>query len=721
MRTLGALTLCLALGTSCGSTTTMPPRIDPPNPPAQPEPRWPETRREAVTDTIHGAVVADPYRWLERADDPEVQRWIAAQDEYARAELAGVAGLDEIKERLRSLFYYDSIEPPVHRSGRYFTARRHADKEKTIVYSKLGEDGKDEVLLDPNTWADGSALGLWVPSPDGTRVAYKVRSNNADEAVMHVIDVTTGKNLPDVIPGVRYSSPAWSPDGKGFYYTWVPPADAVPRAERPGHAELRYHRIGDDPAKDSTEFPATGDPGTFVIGSISHDGRWLIVQIDHGWSSSDIHVKDLRATGKKKPSQKQNPAWRTLVAGVDATFSVIAWRDRFYVYTNADAPRFRVMRVDPGRLERAAWEEIVPERADAALQRVEIVGEKLALTYLRDAASETEIRDLDGTLVRKLALPPLGTSDGIIGNPDHDIGYFSYTSFTEPSVIFRTSIASGDVSEVARVSLPVDTSQYVTEQVWFPSKDGTRISMFLIHRKGVEKTGNNPTLLFGYGGFGRAITPEFSFARPVMLDAGGVYALPNLRGGGEYGDDWHRAGAGVNKQRAIDDLIAAARYLVDTGWTSPDHLGALGASNGGLVVAAAMTQTPELFRAAVCAVPLTDMVRYHLSGGGPGWASEYGASTDPEQFAALYAYSPYHRVKAGVAYPALLLLSADSDDRVDPMHARKYAAAVQAATSSGRPVLLRIQSRAGHRGSDLVKDQIEETAASIAFLIAELR
>jgi prolyl oligopeptidase len=671
---------------------------------------WPDTRRDDVTDVIHGVPVADPYRWLEDEKVPEVQAWMDAQDDYARGELAKLPGRDALVARLKQLFYFDSIGAPIHRSGRYFFSRKHADKEKTVVYWKQGEDGEPKVLFDPNTWsADGSVgLGGWWPSWDGTLVAYNVTENNADESVMHVIDVATGQDRVDVIAGTKYAAASWTPDNGGFYYTWLPPVGTVPVADRPGHADIRFHVLGEDPAKDAVVHEATKNPQTFHGGFVSRDGRWLFAAVQHGWNSSDWYVKDLRA-GDAAP-------WRTIVEGAGAIFDVTPWRDRFYVYTNDGAPRYRVFRVDPARLARADWEEIVPERKDATLESINIVGEKLVLAYLRNAASETEIHELDGRLIRKVALPPLGTSAGISGNPDEDTGYFGYTSFTEPSIIYKTSIATGDVTEWARVTLPVDTKDLVTEQVWFPSKDGTQISMFILHKRGVTKNGKNPTVLYGYGGFNVSLTPGWSGARAVWLEAGGVYAIPNLRGGGEYGEEWHRDGMLLKKQNVFDDFIAAARYLVAEGWTSPEHLAIFGGSNGGLLVGAAMTQAPNAFRAVVCAVPLLDMVRYHLFGSGKTWVPEYGSAEDPEQFAALYAYSPYHRVRAGVAYPALLMLSADHDDRVDPMHARKLTAMVQHGTRGDAPVLLRIERQAGHGGADLVKQQVEQSADVYAFL-----
>jgi prolyl oligopeptidase len=703
------------------------PQAKAPEVPMPPNHPWPTTQVGTVTDTVHGQRIPDPYRWLEDEHAPAVQAWMTEQDGYARAQLAKSPHRDEIAARLKQLFYFDAVSAPLHRHGRFFYTRKHADKEKMIVYWKQGDTGAEKVLFDPNQWsADGSTgLGGWSVSWDGQYVAYAVKEHNSDESVLHVFDVTAGKDLPDTIEGTKYAMASWTPDSHGFYYTWVPPvSDKVTVAERPGFAEIRFHKLGSPPASDPVVHPATGNAETFINCQISRDGHWLVVGIQHGWNSSDLYVKDLRTSGGSAPGSPRDPGkgWTTLVAGVDANFELEVWRDRFYVTTNDGAPRNRVFKVDPGHLERAAWKEIVAQR-DATLQAASIVGEHLVLTYLRNAASELEVRDLEGKLVRKIDLPPLGSSAGISGNADEDTGYVDYTSFTEPQIIYKTSIKTGKTTEWARITLPVDTSQLVAEQVFFPSRDGTKISMFILHKKGAKQDGSNPTILTGYGGFNVSLTPSFMSSRAVWLERGGVYAIPNLRGGGEYGEDWHRTGMLLHKQNVFDDFSAAAEYLIAQRWTSPDHLAISGGSNGGLLVGAVLTQRPELFKAVICAVPLLDMLRFHLFGSGKTWVPEYGSAEDPEQFKALYQYSPYRvAVDAGPrAYPAVLFDSADHDDRVDPMHARKLAAQLQTAQTSDAPILLRIERNSGHGGADLVKQQVERAADQLGFLDALLR
>jgi prolyl oligopeptidase len=732
MRTL--LPVALLFAAACGSSSppTMLP-VDPPMPtdpepvvtkPADPPPKkhaWPETKKDAIVDTIYGKQIADPYRWLEDEKSADVQAWMNAQDAYARGELAKAPGREALAARLKELFYYDAISAPSHRKGRYFYTRKHANKEKTVVYWKQGEKGEEKVLFDPNTWStDGTkGLGGWSPSWDGKYVAYAVKENNSDETSTRIIDVATGKDLPDLITGTKYGGASWAPDGKGFYYTWVPPVGAkvggrdVTIAERPGFAEVRFHKLGDDAAKDTVVHPATGSAKTFIGGYISKDGHWVIVNVSHGWNSTDVYIKDAR---------KKDAQFTPIVKGVDALFDVDVWKDQLYITTNDGAPRYRVFKTPATKLDRASWKEIIPQ-GDATLQNISVVGGQLVATYLRNAASEVEVRSLEGKLVRKIALPPLGTSGGVAGLPDEDTGYFSYTSFTEPSVIYKTSIKSGKVDEWARIKLPVDTSQLETQQVFYPSKDGTKISMFIISKKGTPRDGKAPTILYGYGGFNVNMTPGFSSSRAVWLERGGVYAIPNLRGGGEYGEEWHRGGMLLNKQNVFDDFIGAAEYLVKEKWTSPEHLAISGGSNGGLLTGAAVTQRPELFKAVVIAVPLLDMLRFHLSGSGKTWVPEYGSAEDPEQFAAIYAYSPYRRAvdEGSRAYPAILFDSADHDDRVDPMHARKLAAQLQAVQTGSAPILLRIEKNAGHGGADMVKQQVERTTDQLAWLEALLK
>ena len=673
----------------------------------------PASRRVDVKETHFGVEVRDPYRWLEDARDPDVQAWMAAQDSAARSALAALPGRHRLAERFRELYDVDAVSAPWHRGGRYFYTRRQADREKAIVYWRDGAQGTERVLLDPNAMsADGStSLGVWVPSWDGRQVAYALRRNNADEATLYVMDVASGRTGDvDVIEGAKYADPAWTPKGDGFYYTWLPTDPAVSIADRPGRAELRFHRLGTPAASDRRVRAATGDPRTFLSVDLSRDGRWLFAYVAHGWNATDVYLRDLAG---------QDESWRPLVAGVDALFFVHAWQDQFYILTNERAPRFRVMRADAARPQRALWTELVPEAPDAVIEDMRLLGGHLVLGYLADATSRLEVRTLDGARVREVPLPPLVSTFGLTGNPDEDEAFFGHQSFTTPPEVHRFSVASGQTTLWSAVTVPVDASGLAVEQVWYPSHDGTRVSMFVVRRKDMPRDGSTPFLLYGYGGFSVSERPAFTTSFFPWLEAGGGLAVANLRGGGEYGEEWHRAGMLDRKQNVFDDFIAAAEYLQKSGYTGADRLAIMGGSNGGLLVGAAMVQRPELFRAVSCAVPLLDMLRYHLFGSGQTWIPEYGSAETEAGFRTLHAYSPYHHVQRA-PYPAVLMTSADTDDRVDPMHARKMTAALQAATTSGRRVLLRIERNAGHGGADMVKQAVELSADRYAFLMREV-
>lgn len=673
---------------------------------------YPATRVDAVVDTLHGVQVPDAYRWLEDEKAPEVQAWMKAQDVLTREALAKSPVRDALAKRFRELFYVDSISMPARRAGRYFYVRTHKDKEKAVLYWRDGEKGQEKVLLDPNGWSqDGSvSLGTWSPSWDGKKLVFAQKPNAADEAVLHVVDVDSGEwSKVDVIEGAKYAQPKWTPDGKGFYYEWLPTDPSIPVDARPGYTSLRFHKLGDAPSKDAEIHPRTGDPSTFLQGDLSRDGQFLFVSILRGWIENDIYWK--------RPGEKD---FRLLVKGKGAKYNVQAWKGRFYVTTDEGAPRQRVFEVDPAKPARAQWKEIVPQDPVAALQTVNIVGEHLALEYMKDATTLVRVATLQGKPVREVALPGVGAASNLTGLEDQDEAYFVFTSFTTPRRVYKTSVKTGESSLWAQVEVPMDPAAYTVDQVFYPSKDGTRVPMFLVHKKGLKRDGTAPTLLYGYGGFNVNMEATFRGSILPWLDAGGVYAVANLRGGGEYGAEWHEAGRMAKKQNVFDDFHAAAEYLVREKYTQPKKLAIQGGSNGGLLVGAAMTQRPELYGAVVCQVPLLDMVRYHLFGSGRTWIPEYGTAEKPEDFQVLHAYSPYHHVKPGVAYPALLMMSADHDDRVDPMHARKFVAAVQQAAGNQAKALLRIEMNAGHSGADQVAKSIESSADLYAFLFEAL-
>ncbi|MHB8873259.1 MAG: prolyl oligopeptidase family serine peptidase [Myxococcaceae bacterium] len=672
----------------------------------------PLARAEAIEESLFGQKVADPYRWLEKEDAPEVKAWMAGQDKVTREKLAKLPGREALLKRYAELYYLDSVSAPQKRGGRLFYSRTHKDKEKGILYWREGEKGEEKVLLDPNAWSkDGTvSLGVWVPSWDGKKVAFAQKPNAADEATLHVVDVGSGEwSKVDVIEGAKYAGPSWTPDSRAFYYEWLPVDPALNVADRPGYTELRLHKLGADPATDEMVHGKTGDPSTFLGGGVSRDGKYLFVYIQRGWNENDIWVKRL---GKDKEFQ-------LLVKGKDAKYEVAAWKDQFYVVTDEGAPNKRVFKVDPQRLERKAWKELIREDKGAAIESLTIVGGHLAVSALRNAASEVKLFTLAGKPVRTVQLPGLGTSSNLVGQEDDDEAYYAFSSFTVPRQIYRTSVKTGKSALWAKIEVPIDPTPYLVEQVWFPSKDGTRVSMFLVHRKDLKKDGSTPVLMYGYGGFDVSLTSSYASYIYPWLERGGMYAVPNLRGGGEYGKAWHDAGKGARKQNVFDDLAAAAEFLVKEGYTVPSKLAIKGGSNGGLLTGAAMVQRPELYGAVVCAVPLLDMVRYHLFGSGKTWVPEYGTAEKEDDFKVLYAYSPYHHVKAGVRYPPMLMMSADHDDRVDPMHARKFVAAVQAANPGGK-AYLRIEANSGHGGADQVKKTMASSADQMVFLFETL-
>lgn len=677
---------------------------------------FPETRRGDTVEQVHGREVRDPYRWLEPNDDEAVVDWMDRQDGYAREYLHERPQRKALRARYEELYYIESTSRLIPRGDRLFYARQKPTEQKDIYYWRpVDQQGSGaRMLLDPNDMRGDTnvSIGALSPSPEGRKVAYTVNENNADAATLYVKDVDTGEvSETDVIEGAKWAEPSWTPNGEGFYYTHYPTDPDIADDKRPGLADVRYHELGTDPADDTVVREPTGDSRTFQSIDLSHDGRWLVATVYHGWSSSDVYYRDREA---------DDPTWQPLVTGRDDLYDVTAWRGDFYIRTDEGASNYRVMKAPAEKPARDNWHELVEESDDGVLERLEPVGGHILLTYMRNAHNRLEIRRRDGSHLRDIDLPGTGSVSGISGEPDADTAYFAYESFTSPQRLYRTSIASGGTDVWSETTLPVDTSELTVDQVWYESRDGTRVSMFLIHKKGIEKDGSTPFLLYGYGGFDVSLTPHFRQGVMPWLEAGGGYAVPNLRGGGEYGEDWHEAGMLENKQNVFDDFIAAAEFLVDRGYTSSDRLAIEGRSNGGLLVSAVTTQRPDLFRAVVCGVPLTDMVRYDEFGPGSIWIHEYGDPSNPEHFEFLYDYSPYHHVEKGTAYPAFLMMSSARDDRVHPMHARKMTGALQWATSSDHPMILRVEREAGHGGADRLKNRVEKATDRFAFLMSEL-
>jgi prolyl oligopeptidase len=691
------------------------------DPPATTTPplSYPPARRDATIDVIAGTRVADPYRWLEDATRPDVKAWLAAEDELTRDFIGKLPGRERLRARLQALMYVESTATPVHRGKRYFYLRRHADKEKRVLHWRDGEHGSEHTLIDPNALSASGAvsLGDFFPSWDGKHVAYVLHPNNSDAGVLHVIDVESGAvSSSDVIDGADYTQPSWTRSGDGFYYSSMPPASpTLAAADRFGHITVRFHALGSDPSRDAVVRAASNDPTKIVDGHLSDDGRWLFAYLAHGESVNDVWFRDPRRAGDD---------WHPLAVGQPHFYVPLGRGDAFYMLTNEDAPHSRIFRVDPRHPERASWREIVPERKGVVIDGLYLAGGHLVLSTLVDATSRLEVRTLDGKLVRDVPLPGLGTIEDVTAADADDAVFFTFKSPTLPPRVLATSVKTGAVDVWAASKVPFDATPFTVEQKWYPSKDGTRISMFIVRKKDQPMDGTTPYILYGYGGFTVATLPTFRPEVAAWLEAGGAMALTNLRGGGEYGEAWHQAGMLSRKQNVFDDFAAAASWLVTNKYTRGDKLAIYGRSNGGLLVSTTMTQHPELARAVLCGVPLTDMIRYSRFGGGKTWIPEYGDPERADDFKWLYAYSPYHHVQDGVRYPSLLMLTADADDRVEPLHARKFVAAVQhaegGASKDGRVTLLRLEKQSGHAGADVMSQLVDYWADAYVFLLHEL-
>jgi prolyl oligopeptidase len=584
-------------------------------------------------------------------------------------------------------------------------------QNQPVLYWRHGLDSTDRVAVDPNglNEAGTTALDWYYPSEDGRLLAYGLSENGSEESVLHLLDLESGRQLPDRIPRMRAAALAWLPDGSAFYYSRHPAQDEVPPGEEHYHRAIYYHRLGANPADDPLVYrPAQKEywPGV----SLSPDGRWLLIQVARTFDQTDLYVRDLASGGPLVPVAENLPA----------SFEGEIAHGRLFIRTNLDAPTYRLYAVDPEHPQRQAWREIVAPRAEAVLESATVAGHRLALTYLERASSRLRVTDLEGRTVQEVPLPALGSLFGVDAEWDGQELFYGFSSYTVPPSVYRIDLTTGSSALWRRVEADIDPAQFEVRQVSYDSRDGTTVSMFLVHRAGLPLNGDNPAYLTGYGGFNISMTPSFSRSLLLWLEHGGVVAIPNIRGGGEYGEGWHQAGILASKQNSFDDFIGAAEWLIAQGYTRPGRLAAAGGSNGGLLVGAVLTQRPDLFRAVLVQVPLLDMLRYHRFLIARLWIPEYGSADDPVQFRWLRDYSPYHHVRDGVAYPAVLLATAESDTRVDPMHARKMAARLQAATSTDRPILLRLESRAGHGAGKPLSKVLDELSDSWTFVFSEL-
>ncbi|HEX9166454.1 MAG TPA: prolyl oligopeptidase family serine peptidase [Gemmatimonadales bacterium] len=683
--------------------------------------RPPATRAVDHVDTYHGVRVADPYRWLEDDNSAETAAWVQAQNEVTFAYLRGLPQREPLRKRLTELFNYERYSTPQRKAGRYFIFRNDGLQNQSVLYVQDGLAGTPRVLLDPNTLsADGTvAMTVSEPSPDGTRLLYGLSASGSDWQEFKVRDVATGADLADHLKWIKFSGGSWTKDGRGFFYSRYPepkPGEALTAANR--DQKLYYHRLGTPQSEDRLIYQRPDQPDWGFSGQVTEDGRYLVISV---WMGTDrrnrVHVLDLRDAQAPDLTGTVVP----LLDGFDAGYNFVANDGPvFYFRTDQAAPRGRIIAVDLGRPEQASWREVVAEGPNA-MDAVAVVGNQFVVNYLKDAASSLQLFEMNGRPAGEVALPTLGTVGALSGERGDRELFYAFTSFLYPTTIFRYDFDAKVTGSWKAPKVDFDPSRYETRQVFYRSRDGTRVPMFITARKGIALDGSHPTLLYAYGGFNVNLLPSFSATRIAWLEQGGVYAQPNLRGGAEYGEAWHEAGMLSKKQNVFDDFIAAAEYLIAEKYTAPERLAVEGGSNGGLLVGAVMTQRPELFAVALPAVGVMDMLRFHRFTIGWAWVTEYGsADSSAAQFQTLKAYSPLHNLKPGTNYPATLVTTADHDDRVVPAHSFKFAAALQAATTWQRPAYIRIETKAGHGAGKPIAKIIEEEADVMAFALANM-
>jgi prolyl oligopeptidase len=681
--------------------------------------RYPAAERGPTADTLHGTEVADPYRWMEQ-DSPALAAWVAAQNALAEPYLAAIPARETLKRRLTELWNYEQYgyawldeksRVPVRKGGRYFFVEKSGSQNQGVLYWAPSLDAGPRVLIDPNTLsADATAsLADFAVSPDGRYVAWAVSDGGTDWDTWRVREVETGRDLPDLIGDTKFTGVSWLPDASAFYYSRYPKG-ADGKGDDQQQVSVYRHRLGTAQDEDERVYSIADQPRHNPYATVTEDGRWIVFTVSYGFDANAIHLRDL--------SKPDAPVVR-LFDQWDGFYDFLGvLGGRLYFRTTQGAPRGRVIAVDP-----ATWAvaEVVPE-APQRLAQASLAGGGVIASYLEDARSRVVLYGGDGRRPRDLPLPGLGTVIGFPDSPSESETFFAYTDYLTPLALYRYDIAKDAVSLFRRPTVAFDAAPFVTEQVFFESRDGTRVPMFITRRKDVTMDGGNPTLLYGYGGFDVSLTPYYSAAMAAWLEQGGIYAVANLRGGGEYGADWHDAGTKTRKQNVFDDFIAAAEWLIAKGYTSPAKLAIHGRSNGGLLVGAVMAQRPELFGAALPGVGVLDMLRYHTaSANAYAWSSDYGTVDDPDQFRALRAYSPVHNLEPGRCYPPTLVTTADHDDRVVPWHSFKFAAALQHAQGCDKPVLIRIETRAGHGAGKPTWMLVEDWANHWAFLVKALQ
>ena len=679
---------------------------------------YPESARGDQVDDYHGVKVADPYRWLEDLDSRQTRDWVEAQNRVTTAYLGAIPERQAIRKRLTELWNYERYSVPAQLGGRYFFTRNNGLQNQGVLYRVDTLAGEPHLVLDPNTLSQDGTIAVtgWNISENGKLLAYGLSSGGSDWQEWRVRDVETGRDLPDTLKWVKFSEAAWTHDHQGFFYSrYDEPREGRPLEEANFYQKLYYHRLGTPQSADELVYQRPDKKEMGFIAKVTQDGRYLVI---HAWKGTEtengIFYKDLAQPGSRVVE---------LLGGFDAAYTFIANAGPvFWFHTDLAAPRGRVVAIDLRDPAREKWRELIPQGADT-LQGATCLNDSFVALYLKDAHAQVRQFDLAGKPLREVELPGLGSAEGFSGRCKDRETFFSFSSFTAPGTIYRYDLETGKTAVFRRPEVKgFDSSQFETRQVFYPSKDGTRVPMFITYKKGLKLDGSNPTYLYGYGGFGASVLPAFSPTHVVWMEHGGVYAVANLRGGGEYGEDWHQAGSKLKKQNVFDDFIAASEWLIGNGYTSRQKLAIAGYSNGGLLTAACMVQRPDLYGAVIVGVGVLDMLRFHKFTIGWGWISDYGSPDDPEEFKVLYAYSPYHNLKPGTAYPPTLITTADHDDRVVPSHSFKFAAALQRANDGGpNPTLIRIETRAGHGGGKPVSKKIDEAADEMSFLFHALQ
>ncbi len=676
---------------------------------------YPKTATTNQVDVYHGITVKDPYRWLEDDNSAATKAWVEAQNRVAFDYLATIPERAAIKARLTELWNFERYGVPFKEGGRYFYYKNDGLQNQSVLYTLPSLESEPAVLLNPNKLStDGTvALSGMEISADGNLMAYGLSVAGSDWQEWRVRDVRTAADLPDVIKWVKFSGAAWTKDGSGFYYSrYDEPTEAAKLTKVNYFHKLYFHRLGTPQAEDKLVYHRPDQKEWSFGGGVTEDGHYLIITSGQGTDTKNrVLYQDL---------QTPDAPVVELLMDFDADYSFVDNDGPvFWFKTDLNAPRHRVIAVDIRNPARENWKEIIPQAAET-LTGVGVINHQFLCTYLKDARSQVKMFRLDGKFMRVIELPGIGSAGGFAGKRHDTETFYSFTSFTTPGVIYRLNLGTGQSREFRAPKLKFDPADYETQQVFFISKDGTSVPMFITHKRGIKIDGQRPTLLYGYGGFNISLTPAFSVGNLAWMEMGGVYAVPNLRGGGEYGEAWHQAGTKLRKQNVFDDFISAAEWLIANGYTTPKKLAASGGSNGGLLVAACMTQRPDLFGACLPAVGVMDMLRFHKFTIGWAWTSDYGSADNAEEFPALYKYSPLHNLKPGSKYPATLITTADHDDRVVPAHSFKFAAALQVAQAGPSPTLIRIDVKAGHGAGKPTTKMIEEVADKWAFLVKSL-